>query len=106
MTLVFYRRLQNQVLRLGTGGAKPPLQGKLVAREGDVMLTIDGVLIDGRLIKEFVLFHGEPPMLLRCDIPIETIRLSASVSGKLPPAYIDQDGSVKEGATGKVIFKA
>lgn len=107
MTILFY--YQNDpcpaVMRAGTGRTFEQRK-RLVAHEGGVLLTSDGVFVYGKPIKECVLFHGEPPTLMRCDIPLEVIRNSARCKGKLPLTYIDETGSVKEGATGKVIFKA
>lgn len=104
-TLFYYRNTSRKPVRAGTGELQAPFT-QLVAHEGDVLLTSEGVFIKGVLIKDCVLFHGEPPTLMRCDIPLETIRLNSRTVDKIPLTYIDQQGNVCEGRTGKVIFKA
>ena len=108
MTLVFYRKPNSlMVLMTGTGKPTTQLQGKLVAREGDVLLTEKGIKIDGRLVKDFTLFTGDPmPRLTIERIPLSVIRDWKRTRDKLPATFIDMDNNVVEGPTGRIIFNA
>jgi hypothetical protein len=104
-TLFYYRNDQLAPVRAGTG--KTFAQHKrLSVHQGSVLLTGDGVFVHGQRIKQCVLFHGEPATLMCCDIPLESIRLNSRMVDKIPLTYIDQQGNVCEGATGRIIFKA
>lgn len=106
MTTIFYRRplMHKTTLRPGKGNATPP-ETELTAQHGGVLLAKDGVRVNGKLISECTLFHGEPARLLSEQITLESIR-GTRFAHMLPATYIDQSGSVCEGKTGRVIFKA
>lgn len=107
MTLVFYRLQSNARMTLGIVDARSRLQGKLVAREGDVLLTEKGVKIDDRIVKDFTLFTGDPmPRLTIERIPLSVIREWKRTRDKLPATFIDMDNNVVEGPTGRIIFNA
>lgn len=110
MTRLFYfKNSQQTAIHAGTG--KPQrVYKRLTYEDKNIVLGSEdeatgGVRVGGLRVKEFALFHGEPiPHLLHDTGILDDIR--RAMPDKLPATYIAQNGSVYEGATGKVIFKA